>query len=54
MRGRGCLSWLPVRDSRAEAAPGGTAESPEYARYGGDPAAPPGTTSIPTLIGRQP
>ncbi|WP_273940112.1 effector-associated constant component EACC1 [Kutzneria chonburiensis] len=42
------------RDSRADAAPGGTAGTPEYTRYEGVPAAPPGTTSIPTLIDHDP
>ena len=56
-RDRGDLEGVPrifIRDSRAQAAPDGTAGSPEYARYEDDPAAPAGTTWISTLIDQDP
>ncbi|REH55968.1 hypothetical protein BCF44_101996 [Kutzneria buriramensis] len=42
------------RDSRADATPDDTAKTSEYARYEAVFAAPPGTTSIPTLIDHDP
>jgi hypothetical protein len=42
------------RDSRAELLPDGTAETSKDNQYSDVPAAPPGTTSIPALIDRDP
>ncbi|OLT09006.1 hypothetical protein BJF78_06640 [Pseudonocardia sp. CNS-139] len=50
----GGVRRISDRDSRAQAAPGDTAGSPEYARYEDDPAAPPGTTCITALIDQDP
>ncbi|GAA1329737.1 hypothetical protein GCM10009610_67390 [Pseudonocardia xinjiangensis] len=52
--GLGGVPRIFNRDSRAQAAPGDTVEPPGYARYEGDPAAPPGTTWITALIDQDP